>query len=226
MAAVIDTIIIPVVNRYDLLNRCVASIPRAHRLIIIDNGAGIRSDQGIDALAEHDGIEHAHILSMPTPLSVAASWNLGIKTSPDAEDGWLLLNSDAWFDPGAFDAYAADTSRDAITLGGAPGWCCAFIGVDVVRRIGLFCERFHPAYMEDVDYERRARMVGIPIRYSDALIGHDNSSTIRANPEWSAKNTQTHAANHAFYEWRWANARDGLPDVHEWHLDTIRRQSW
>ena len=164
---------------------------------------------------------------MPEPLSVAASWNLGIKTTPSSPTGWLLLNSDAWFHDGAFDAFELATSTEKITLGGQPGWCCAFIGTSVVSRVGLFCERFHPAYMEDVDYERRAILHGIEVTHSDALIGHDNSSTIAANPEWSRKNAQTHAANHAFYEYRWANVTaNGLPLTHEWSLDTTRLQAW
>lgn len=223
----IDTIIIPVVNRYDLLNRAISSIPRVQRLIIIDNGRGIDPRIGIDSIRKHDAIGEAHILSMPEPLSVAASWNLGIKSTPSVADGWLLLNSDAWFIGDAFDEYEAMTNADQIILGGQPGWCCAFIGANVVRRVGLFCERFHPAYMEDVDYERRARIHGIDFAYSDAVIGHDNSSTIAANPEWAKKNAETHAANHAFYEYRWANLdANGLPLTHEWSLERTLRQSW
>lgn len=223
----ISTIIIPVLNRYDLLNRAIESIPHIDRLVIIDNGRGIDQARGLDAIQEHDAIGESHILSMPEPLGVAASWNLGIKATPHSDHGWLLMNSDAWFEPGAFDVYESLTSPDRIVLGGQPGWCCAFIGSDVVRRVGLFCERFHPAYMEDIDYERRARIHDIEIIYSDAIIGHDNSSTIAASPALARKNAETHAANRAFYEYRW-NILDanGIPATHEWSLDTTLRQSW
>jgi GT2 family glycosyltransferase len=39
-------------------------------------------------------------------------------------------------------------------------WACAWIGSEVVKDVGLFCEAFHPAYFEDNDYERRAVRLG------------------------------------------------------------------
>lgn len=222
----IDTIIIPVLNRYDLLNRAVRSLPSERRIVVIDNGRGIDPQRGCDALNEYDG--ETHLLSMPTSLSVAASWNLGIKATPDATSGWLLLNSDAYFaSEAAFIAYESEAEPDRIVLGGTPGWCCAFIGEDVVRRVGLFCERFHPAYMEDVDYQRRAMIHGITIIESPAIIHHDNSSTIKSDTRLAAKNTATHAENQVFYAYRWAQAgSNGLPPTHEWDLDTTRRLAW
>lgn len=219
VAALIRTVIIPVLGRIDLLERCVKSLPDVETLIIIDNG----DDFGPNGAALPDWLGDARVWSMPSPMSVASSWNLGIKASPHSS-GWLLLNSDAWMQGDAWDRLCSQSATDRITLAGQPGWCCAHIGCEVVERVGLFCERFHPAYMEDVDYQRRATILGIAVVHSDAAVGHDNSSTIASNPERFAKNQQTHAANIRYYDERWSGGK--LPADAEWSLRVRLDQSW
>lgn len=220
----ITTVIIPVLGRIDLLERCVRSLPPIKNLIIIDNGDDF--GPGGDSIPEW--LDGARVWSMPSPMGVASSWNLGIKSAPH-EDGWLLLNSDAYMWADAWAHINAMVKRDQITLAGQPGWCCAHIGADVVERVGLFCERFHPAYMEDVDYERRTRALGLSVVQSNAPVGHDNSSTIASDPERFAKNQVTHAANHRYYEQRWREAQyrgHDVPADAEWSLRVRLDQSW
>lgn len=218
----IQTVIIPVLGRIDLLERCVKSLPEVRDLIIIDNGDDLAA--GVDPLP--DWLFGARVWSMPNGLSVAASWNLGIKATPFS-DGWLLLNADAYMMGDAWTRLVQDASRDAITLAGQPGWCCAHIGARVVERVGLFCENYHPAYMEDIDYQRRAEVLGITIRKSDAPVGHDNSSTIHSSPARFERNQETHAANIATYHRRWSNlGDDGVPQHDEWSLRVRLDQAW
>lgn len=220
----IRTVIIPVLGRIDLLERCVRSLPPVETLIVIDNG----DDFGPTGEAVPEWLSGARVWSMPSPMGVASSWNLGIKASPHS-DGWLLLNSDAWMQGDAWQQLCRDSAPDRITLSGEPGWCCAHIGRDVVERVGLFCERFHPAYMEDVDYERRARALGVPVVKSNAPVGHDNSSTITSSPERFARNQQTHAANNRYYDQRWREAAYrgwDVPADAEWSLRVRLDNSW
>jgi GT2 family glycosyltransferase len=223
VAPVKPTVIIPVLGAHDLLERCIRSLNGyASRIIIIDNGDALDRDAVTEWISGAD----VYVWRMPTALSVAASWNLGIKATP-FEDGWLLLNSDAWFPDGLSAEYADSLSFDRIVLAGAPPWCCAWIGSEVVRRVGLFCERFHPAYFEDNDYERRAHIVGMEILHSDANVMHENSSTLARNPHYATRNAKTFATNQAFYDYRWANlSADGLPQSHEWSLTTRVRNAW
>ena len=224
----IDTIIIPVLNRYDLLDRCLASLGAAKNVIIIDNGFLLdeldirlwRLDYGLR------DVDRIHVVPCLSNLGVATSWNLGIKMSPHAT-GWLLLNNDAYFADGAYDVFAADTQDAMVVQAGSPPWCCTWISSEAVKRVGLFCERFYPAYMEDVDWERRARICGVDFASSSAVVHHDNSSTISSDDEMRAANQRTHATNHAFYEYRWANtAASGLPEQHEWSLSTRLGNDW
>ena len=222
----IPVVIIPVLGQHDLLERCVRSLRNnVETLIIIDNGDELHEKQILSWL-ESDDPMRVYVWRMPNGLSVAGSWNLGIKATPFAP-GWLLLNSDAWFPAHTIETYAEDLRSDRIVLAGAPPWCCAWIGRDVVQRVGLFCERFHPAYFEDNDYEQRARIIGVPIEYSTVDVQHDNSSTLHQNAEYQSCNNRTFSANRAYLKYRWANVlADGLPAPAEWDLQTRVRNGW
>lgn len=224
MVPFIPVVVIPVLNRYDLLERCIDSIDYpVETLIVIDNGgqSGLHNTPWV---VNRTRIHDYRILSMPTNLGVATSWNLGIKATPYSDDGWLLLNSDAWFEPGALEQFHNDCSTDSITLAGHPGWACAHIGRGVVHKIGLFCENFHPAYFEDNDYERRAQLNGIPMVRSQAVIRHDNSATLTSNPSYAERNAATFQANQELYQRRWSG--DLYPMHEDWSLDRRCRLGW
>jgi GT2 family glycosyltransferase len=224
----IPTIIIPAISRYDLLERCLASITNADTVIVIDNGDYLDLSDYDDYLTAGllDGIKSFYVWSMPTNLGVASSWNLGIKATPFSP-GWLLLNSDAHFVEDAFDVLAEETREDNLVLAGSPPWCCAWVGRDVVRDVGLFCERFHPAYFEDNDYERRCDIAGVSIVRSTARVAHDNSSTLASSEDFQARNAETFARNREYFDRRWSNVdANGLPSVSEWDLRTRVANSW
>jgi GT2 family glycosyltransferase len=224
----IATIIIPVISRYDLLGRCLSSITSADTVIVIDNGDNLRQSHYEEYLKVGllDRIKNFYMWSMPSNLGVASSWNLGIKATPFSP-GWLLLNSDAHFVEDGFAVFADETREDNLVLAGSPPWCCAWIGRDVVRDVGLFCERFHPAYFEDNDYERRCGIVGASIVRSAARVAHDNSSTLASSEEFQSRNAETFARNREYYDRRWSNVdASGLPRVAEWDLRTRVANSW
>jgi len=224
----IPTIIIPAISRYDLLERCLSSITSADTVIVIDNGDYLDSSDYDDYFNSDilDGIGAFYVWSMPTNLGVATSWNLGIKSTPFST-GWLLLNSDAHFVDDGFARLAAEVSADNVVLAGDPPWCCAWIGREVVRDVGLFCERFHPAYFEDNDYEKRCEIAGASIVRSSAMVAHDNSSTLAASDDFRMRNADTFAANADYFGRRWRNVDAmGLPPVADWDLRTRMANSW
>jgi GT2 family glycosyltransferase len=222
----IPVVVIPVLGQHDLLERCVKSLVWCvDTLILVDNGDELE-EATVRSWLDDDDPMRVYVWRMPNGLSVAGSWNLGIKAMPYSP-GWLLLNSDAWFAHDPFEEYVRELEPDRIVLAGSPPWCCAWIGRDVVQRVGLFCERFHPAYFEDNDYEQRARIMGIPVEYSSVDVRHDNSSTLERNPEYQAHNARTFAANQAYMQYRWANVEaDGLPATADWDLATRVRNGW
>jgi GT2 family glycosyltransferase len=213
----IGRVIIPILNRFDLLERCVASLPAEVDVLVIDNGSCVPGS--------FDSAQ-VTVLRVPSNLGVAGSWNLGIKLYP-REPGWLLLNSDAWFAEDAFDVFDREAGEDRILLAGSPAWCCAWIGAGVVKRVGLFCEAFYPAYMEDLDFEERAKRLNAPVVYSSAVVHHDNSSTIASSNEFRSRNDATHEHARKVFDARWRDlAADDTPAPMEWSLDTRRMNSW
>ena len=217
----VPVIIIPVLNRYDLMERAIRSIDYpVERLIIIDNGDGYDSDM-LAWTAPWQHIQDWYLWRMPTNLGVAPSWNLGIKATPHAQ-GWLLLNSDAYFQPGQLEHFYADC-EDNMVVRTEQNWSCVWVGQDVVSKIGLFSECYVPAYFEDNDYEQRAKASNIPVMVSDAVVGHDNSSTLKANPAFGEKNQRSFADNNNLHDMRW---RSGIPDAGAWDLGRRRTLGW
>ncbi len=215
----IPVVVIPVLNRYDLLERCLDSLDfPVDKIIIIDNGGKIEEDCLV--MPRHSRHGKTYTLDMPSNLGVATSWNLGIKMTPFAS-GWILLNSDAWFMPNKLEQFWEQCYPNEIHLTGSPEWACAWIGSDVVKDVGLFCEAFHPAYFEDNDYERRAVRLGKNIRKSQDIIVHDNSSTLLSDVAYQAKNSATFNSNHELFKLR--NAR---LDAGQWDLQRRLDLSW
>jgi GT2 family glycosyltransferase len=217
----VPVIIIPVLNRYDLLERCLQSIdyPVEH-LIIVDNG-GESSLQFYPWVIDRRLVSNYHVWSMPTNLGVAPSWNLGIKATPHAR-GWILLNSDAWFKPGQLEDFFAGCD-DGKVVRTKRNWSCVWVGQDVVSKIGLFSECYVPAYFEDNDYEQRAKAFNISVVVSDVEVEHDNSSTLKANPAFGEKNNRSFADNSNLHDMRW---RSGIPDAGAWDLGRRRTLGW
>jgi GT2 family glycosyltransferase len=190
---VLENLIVPVLNRYDLLQRMLDSVdvPVDH-LLIIDNGLGT------DTLEMSDKFAKVTHLRMPANLGVAGSWNLGIKSFPYAHR-WFIVSNDVVFQPGALEKLA-QARRDEISLtADAPHWQAFTLGDKAVMDLGLFDEcGFYPAYFEDNDYMRRAEFAGVNIRKLDIELHHDNSSTIKSG--YQSKNDKTFFANQRYYQ--------------------------
>ena len=217
----VPVIIIPVLNRYDLLERCLQSIDtEVQHLIIIDNG-GQTTLHEYPWVIDRRLVTNYHVWSMPTNLGVAPSWNLGIKATPHAR-GWIMLNSDAYFKPGQLQHFY-DGCNDDTVVRTKRNWSCVWVGQDVVSKIGLFSECYVPAYFEDNDYEQRAKAFNISVVVSDVEVEHDNSSTLKANPAFGEKNKVSFADNNNLHDMRW---RSGIPDAGVWDLSRRRTLGW
>lgn len=209
-----ENLIVPVLNRYDLLQRMLDSVDvLVEHLLVIDNGTGAD-------LAFSDNFKKVTVLDMPANLGVSGSWNLGIKSFPYAER-WFIISNDVQFNPGAL-AELSKARRDEITLTARfPHWQAFALGDEAVSDIGLFDESLFPAYFEDNDYTRRAEFVGVNIRRLEIEVSHENSSTIKAG--YQDKNAKTYAANDRYFERKIAN-NDYTPGG--WSLDIRRENGW
>jgi len=213
----LPNLIVPVLNRYDLLQRMLDSIDFPVRdLLIIDNGGEL------DTVAFPKPVLNSHVLSMPSNLGVAGSWNLGIKLFPH-DSVWTFASNDCWFGPGALERLSQARRSDVTTSDTFPYWQAFAIGDEALTAMGLFDEAIYPAFMEDVDMIRRANHHGVPVRKVPFPIGHDNSSTIHSDQRLMELNHRTHGSNRRYYDDKVARGDFGPGG---WSLERRRENAW
>ena len=195
MVPLVPVLIVPVLTEHQRIDTLMMTFyGRVRDMVIIDNGPC--KWQPRDSWAEN--VWH---LRMPSNLGVAASWNLGIKSTPHSK-GWMIVNHDVSFGPGGVADFFVSCAPDNIVLAGKPPWSCFWLGSDVVSRVGLFHEGYHPAYFEDNDYEVRAQRKQVEIRRSTAAVYHRNSSTLHSSEKFQMMNQATFDANRKLFEQR------------------------
>ncbi len=214
----IPNLMVPVLNRYDLLRRMLQSIDFPIRdLLIIDNGGKFE-----DVFEKGElPVKNLRVLMLPSNLGVAGSWNLGVKLFPH-DPVWTFASNDMWFRPGDLELLST-ASWDALTLSQhVPHWHTFAVGEAVIDRVGLFDERFYPAYCEDNDFERRVQFAGLPITRLDVAPGHDNSSTLKSDKRFQEKNAETFRRNVMLYKQKSARMDMGF----SWSLKSRRAGEW
>jgi GT2 family glycosyltransferase len=219
MPGELENLIVPVLNRYDLLQRMLNSVDvLVNHLLVIDNGAGVNENPlELDLGDNFQKITH---LKMPANLGVAGSWNLGIKSFPYAER-WVIASNDVEFGSGSLEQLS-QARRDEITLtADAPHWQAFTLGDEAVADLGLFDESLFPAYFEDNDYMRRAEFAGVNIRLANINVNHQNSSTIKSGYEF--KNAKTFMANQEAYR---SKIERNDYTAGTWSLEIRRENGW
>lgn len=204
-------------KRFDLAERLLASIdyPVEH-LVIIDN-SGTQTWEPVKPAS----VEKMWVLRIPFGLGYGGAWNLIIKSTPYAPY-WVLVNDDAYFEPGALKRIANKVDTSALNfVDVSPKWSCVVFGEGAVEAVGLFDENFYPIYFEDNDLERRYDNAGLVSTFIDAVVHHDNSSTLASG--FHKQNDVTFARNHAYFESK--VQRDDYSQGN-WSLRTRRANRW
>ena len=204
----IPVMIVPILARPEIFWAMLGSVDHPiAQLVVIDNG------DCLDDLPWNEHILSTSVIKMPANLGVAGSWNLGIKAAPFAP-WWLIVNFDITWPAGSLQMFAEQGNADEIVLSecGQP-WSAFAIGENVVRRVGLFDEGYHPAYFEDNDYARRCG--DEIVRPAPISVRHDNSSTLAA-ADYGEKNNRTYLSNSDYFQ-----AGGG-----GWTLERRRANSW
>jgi GT2 family glycosyltransferase len=209
-------LIVPVLNRFDLLKRMIESIDVEATVYVINNS-------GVEQDFEYDNpLVDVHWLELPSNLGVASSWNLGIKMLP-FESRWFISSADCWFRPGDLNLLQT-AKRDALTLCDKfPYYQTFAVGEEIVNTVGLFDEALHPIYFEDNDYERRIAHAGLRVDRLPLQLGHDNSSTINSDARLSLRNETTFRNNQKYFNQK-VDAH--IFDEGRWQLQIRRANSW
>lgn len=204
-------------KRFDLAERLVQSIdyPVEH-LVVVDNSGTQSWD-----VPHNPNVKNCWHIRVPYGLGLTGAWNLIIKSTPYAPY-WLLINDDAWFEPGALQMVAENVDPDAMNfLQCEPKWSAPVFGQRVIEEVGLYDERFYPIYFDDNDFERRIDYAGIEKKYIPAVVHHENSSTL--NSGFQAENNRTYLANLAYWQKKQAD-QDFTQG--NWSLRVRRNNRW
>lgn len=202
----IPALIVPVLNRPELLRSMLDSIDYpVDRVIIVDNG---------DVWSPVLDNPNEHTIQPGHNLGVAASWNLGIKTTPHAP-WWLISNFDIVFGPGDLESMAdAMNAATEPTMAQFHGIAFSVFAINsaLVEEVGLFDENLHPAYFEDNDYARRCDIAGVEQVRLPSTTQHLGSATIYGDRLYRDQNHKTFQSNKDYYVAKWG----GMPgfEVH------------
>ena len=230
----IPALIVPVLNRPDLLDRMLDSIDHpVDRVIVIDNGDVIDPFIGGRRMAPY----HVRVIAPGHNLGVGASWNLGIKATALAS-WWLIANFDLEWGPGDLQRLEEAIEPRSATVYRMFGYAAFALTPPAVHEIGWFDENIHPAYNDDLDYDRRRELAGVRAVETGFTGTHVGSATIHSDPNLRRYNGFTHGRNDAYYAAKWGGAKQGGETfstpfdrhghVGDWRLDInrLREQSW
>ena len=214
----IPVLIIPVLNRYDLLDENLNTIDYPiEEILIINNGKEDYVPKRADL--------NVRVLNLPSNLGMSGSWNLGIKLYPFKEY-WMYSSADTHWIPGSLEQLhnASDKGKLVMTT---EGWSAFTIGEDVVRNVGLFDEYYYPIYFEDNDYYERMMRSSIKDGYVNGSIEVNAplgpSQTINSNPDLLRRNHETFVNNEMYFNVKKA---ENFVVNGGWNIDRRRAQNW
>jgi GT2 family glycosyltransferase len=197
---------IPILNRADLLERCLDHVDHpAHLLVVNNNSVDERFNARLCRLAKARGFE---LSSQPRNLGVAASWNRIVETGiAHGFDLVFIGSNDTFLYPGSLAAVLALDKSDDEVVWHLASWNFFAIHRRAIDRVGWFDENFYPAYKEDQDYSYRCALAGvkrIQAYFTGAGAEHLGSQTIYSDAHYLACNAHTHLRlNEAYYRKKW-----------------------
>lgn len=213
----IPVIIIPVLNRYDLLYNALNSIDHPVDNILIINNGKENINQDINNL-------NIHVLNMPSNQGISGSWNLGIKSYPHVPY-WLISSNDTSFRPGELQKFEQFSGPDYFIKSNAH-YSCFSVGENIIKSVGLFDEYIYPAYYEDNDFDDRMVLAGFAEKILCPGIQVDDSGgsqTIKSDSSFMQKNHHTFLKNGEYYR----NKKESQNyTCRGWDLQRRRENEW
>ena len=213
----IPVLIIPVLNRYDLLDKSLESIDYPIGDILIINN-------GLEEYVPKRKDPTIRVLDMPSNQGISGSWNLGIKSYPHAP-WWLISSADTSFLPGSLEQFAKFSSAGRCVKSNA-SYSAFSLGEAIVEKVGLFDEYIYPAYYEDNDYDDRMVLSG----FGDYILcpgiqvdDSGGSQTIKSDQKLMNRNRETFLKNGEYYKNKKAT---GDYSVKGWNLARRRENEW
>jgi GT2 family glycosyltransferase len=214
--------IIPVLNRFDLLDKSLKTIDYPVDEILIINNSG--NDDETKDIKQNNPNLNIRILNLPSNMGISGSWNLGIKLYPYASY-WVISSADTSFIPGSLQKMAEFSDNTRFIKSDAH-YSFFSVGDLIIKSVGIFDEYIYPAYFEDNDFDDRMVRAGFADNILIPGIPVDDSGgsqTIKSNPNFMNRNHKTFGSNRIYY-----NNKKETNDytVRGWDLTRRRLNEW
>lgn len=204
-------------TRFDLAQRLLSSIDYPVKHVVIIDNSGKRSFRPII----NENVRNLWVIQVPHGLGANGAWNLIIKSTPHSPY-WVIPNDDSYFEKGALQKIAENVDTTKFNFVNVnPKWSCVIPTESSVAKAGLWDEVFHPVYFDDDDYEWRMQELGVEFNTIDAVVHHDNSSTLKSG--FSEVNNVTFKRNHSVFANKMAAHDLG---TRGWSLKVRRDNRW
>ncbi len=205
---------IPVLNRYDLLERCLEHVDHPAEILIINNNwYDPAFNAALHTLAERRRLE---VWSRERNLGVAGSWNLLLRIGMGrGYDRIFLGSNDTFLHPGSLRTIHEMDRREDVGVWHIHRWSFFAVETRTIPRVGWFDENFYPAYKEDQDYRYRCQLAGVQRVKELPGIGaeHLGSQTIQSDAGYADLNRETHYGwNSGYYFAKWGG--DARSEIH------------
>jgi GT2 family glycosyltransferase len=200
---------IPILNRLDLLHRCIARIDYPSDIVVVNNNSldlSFRAE--LEAMADANGFTIVHQVRN---LGVSASWNLIIRIGMSkGYDRIIIGSNDTFLRPGSIEAAVVTPKSSDVAVYHLEHFNFFMVSDNTVADVGWFDENFYPAYKEDQDYVFRCELAGRRRHFIDGAGGeHVGSATIHSNPKYLHRNSVTHGQwNMDYYRRKWGGDAD------------------
>ncbi len=153
---------------------------------------------------------------------LSKSWNDGLLISRAVGyDATIIFGDDCVFSRGDIELIAetaaANPQTHMVVCGGYNkaakatvanhGYSCFAITPAAIEKIGAFDQNFWPAYYEDNDYDRRAKLLGFTrVEVPQTGIIHEGSGSLfRAGPDLARQHSRTFPLCGAYYVRKWGD---------------------
>lgn len=214
----IPVLAIPVLNRYDLLDKNLETIDyQIDEILIINNGKENYESKRKDL--------NVRVLNLPSNLGMSGSWNLTIKLYPH-NSYWMFASADNEWLPGSLEKFHLASGPNNTILTNE-GWGCFSVGENVIREVGLFDEFFYPIYYEDTDYYERVMRSNLKDGYAhgsiEVNVPHGASQTIKSDVSLSNKNNKTFSINEKYFN---KKQSEDFKINGVWDIDRRRENEW
>lgn len=195
----IPVLIVPVVSRFDVLEKMLASIDHPiDRVVIVENSCTNWSTTNTYDLFK---IEYIRPIQ---GLGYGGGINAGILQTCEA-DWWMFSNADICWLPGSL----AEIDREMFVATQPTfiddGFQWGALNREIVDKVGLIDDNeFYPIYYDDNDYHRRLDLSGVKKVFKIATFPPEGfSTTIRSSDRFEKANNLTFQNNKERYVAKW-----------------------